>query len=293
MTGAEAESLYEESSGNPFYLQQLARAPHSATAASQDGVGVSLAGVEVPGAVAAALRGELALLSEGDRRVLEGAAVAGDPFEPELAAAAAGVAENEAIDALDELLRRDLVRPTEVPRRFRFRHPLVRGAVYEAAPGGWRLNAHERSAAALAERGAPATVRAHHVERSARHGDMEAIAVLREAGEASVGRAPAAAAHLFGAALRLVPESATPEERVPLLEAMAGAHTAAGSFLAGYEAMRESLELRSVDSVPERVRLIAALASLENLIGRHRDAHARLAAALEELPDQTSPAPSR
>ena len=290
VTGAVAEALYEESAGNPFYLQQLARSPQSTTGASRDGVGVSMAGVEVPGAVAAALRGELALLSEGDRRVLEGAAVAGDPFEPELAAAAAGVSEPEAISALDELLLRDLVRPTEVPRRFRFRHPLVRGAVYEAAPGGWRLGAHERMAEALAARDAPVTTRAHHVERSARHGDMEAIGVLREAGFASIGRAPASAAGLFRAALRLLPDGAPPEERVQLLEAIAGAHTASGSFLEGYEAMRESLELRPTDAVQERVRLIAALASLENLIGRHRDAHERLAEALEELPDQTSPA---
>ena len=134
------------------------------------------------------------------------------------------------------------------------------------------------------------STRAHHVERSARHGDTEAIAVLREAGEASMGRAPAASAGLFSAALRLLPESAAPEERVRLLELMAGAHTASGSFHAGYEAMRESLELRSVDSVQERVRLIAALASLENLIGHHQDAHARLAAALDELPDHSSPA---
>ena len=69
-----------------------------------------------------------------------------------------------AIDALDELLALDLIRATDVPRRFRFRHPLVRRAVYEAAPGGWRLGAHERTAAALAERGAPASARAHHVE---------------------------------------------------------------------------------------------------------------------------------
>jgi DNA-binding NarL/FixJ family response regulator len=288
VTGAVADSLYQESSGNPFYLQQLARSPQGASASSPNAAGVSLAGVEVPGAVAAALKGELALLSEGDRRVLEGAAVAGDPFEPELAAAAAGVSEPEAIDALDELLRRDLVRSTEVPRRFRFRHPLVRGAVYEAAPGGWRLSAHERSAAALAERGAPVTTRAHHVERSARHGDTEAIALLREAGEASLGRAPAGAARLFGAALRLLPDSAPPEERVRMLEGMAAAHTASGRFIEGYEAMRESLELRAADSEPERVRLIAALASLENLIGRHRDAHGRLAAALDELPDHTS-----
>src|SRR4029079_5146530 len=103
----------------------------------------------------------------------------------------------------DDLLARDLVRHTEVPRRFRFRHPLVRGAVYEAAPGGWRLTAHERAAAALAERGAPASARAHHVERSARRGDMDAIAVLIEAGQSRVARAPASAGRLFEAALRI------------------------------------------------------------------------------------------
>ena len=82
--------------------------------------------------------------------------------------AAAGVAESATIDALDELLALDIVRPTDVPRRFRFRHPLVRRAVYEAAPGGWRLGAHERTAGALADRGAPASARAHHVESAAR-----------------------------------------------------------------------------------------------------------------------------
>ncbi len=47
--------------------------------------------IEVPPAVAAALSEELALLSAETRLVLEGAAVAGDPFEPELAAAAAAI----------------------------------------------------------------------------------------------------------------------------------------------------------------------------------------------------------
>jgi DNA-binding CsgD family transcriptional regulator len=280
-----AEALYEESSGNPFYLQQLARSPRSTGATGSE----SLAGVEVPRAVAAALRAELALLDEDDRRILEGAAVAGDPFEPELAAAAAGVSEEAALDALDELVRRDLVRETEVPRRFRFRHPLVRGALYEAVPAGWRLAAHERAAAALAKSDAPITTRAHHVERSARQGDTDAVAVLRAAGEASAARAPAAAARLFGAALRLMPATADPADRVQLLEGMAGTHAATGQFHDAYEAMRDSLELRAEDALPERVRLTAALSTLEHFIGRHREAHARLVAALEDLPDAESP----
>lgn len=164
------------------------------------------------------------------RRVLEGAAVAGDPFEPELAAAAAAIAEDLAISAVDELLQLDLIRPADVPRRFRFRHPLVRRAVYEAVPGGWRLGAHQRCAEALAARGAAPAARAHHIERSAREGDLAAVAVLREAGEAAARLAPASAARWFADALRLLPHTAPSEERVALLLARAGSLAATDRF---------------------------------------------------------------
>ncbi len=288
LSDAAADALYADSWGNPFYLQQLARSPGGAGDGTPGAAGVSLAGVEVPQAVAAALTAELATLGDGHRRVLEGAAVAGDPFEPELAAAAAGVDELTAITALDELLRRDLVRQTEVPRRFRFRHPLVRGAVYEASPGGWLLGAHERTGAALAERGSPASARAHHVERCARVGDMKAVAVLRDAGRQAFSRAPATASRLFKAALRLLPATAPAGERVELVESLAGAHAVVGRFQDAYLAMREALELRAGDPLPNRMRLVAGLASVENLIGHHAEAHERLLAALEEIPDRGS-----
>ena len=163
---ARSALLYQESGGNPFYLEQLARSPARAphfTSAPE----VSRTGLDVPAAVAASLAEELTLLSGTGRLVLEGAAVAGDPFEPELAAAAAATSETAGMHAVDELLGLDLIRTTDVPRRFRFRHPLVRRAVYEATGGGWRLGAHERCAEALAARGASAAARAHHVERSA------------------------------------------------------------------------------------------------------------------------------
>ena len=280
-------AVYEESGGNPFYLQQLARSPRDAAQAPS--AGVSFAGVEVPRAVAAALSEELALLPDEARQALEGAAVAGDPFELELAAAAAGVPEASAMEALDELLQRDLVRHTDVPRRFRFRHPLVRRAVYEAAPGGWRIGAHERTAVALADRGAPAVERAHHLERSARHGDLAAVAVLCEAGETAAQRAPATAARLFGAAVRLLPP-ANAEDLGKLLSAMAQAHFAAGEFYEAYAALLESIELAPADAIESRITLTAACAGLENLLGRHQEAHARLMSGLESLSDTSSPA---
>ena len=81
-------------------------------------------------------------------------------------------AEAAAIEALDELLRLDLVRQTDVPRRFRFRHPLVRRAVYESTPGRLAAGRARALRRALAARGAPVAARAHHVERSARQGDV-------------------------------------------------------------------------------------------------------------------------
>ena len=104
--------------------------------------------------------------SGGARALLKGAAVAGEPFDPELAAAAAALACPSALAALDRLVTADLVRPGEDGRAFAFRHPLVRRAVYAGTAPAWRLTAHERAAAALERRGAAAVVRAHHVERA-------------------------------------------------------------------------------------------------------------------------------
>ena len=286
---ADANVLYEESGGNPFYLEQLARSLDRAAPATAAHPETPLASMGVPSTVAAALAEELALLSDSARRALEGAAVAGDPFEPELAAAAAEMPEVEVMDAVDELLDLDLLRPTDMPRRFRFRHPLVRRAVYEATAGGWRLGAHERCAAALATRGAPATVRAHHVERSAREGDRRAAAVLREAGEGAVRLAPASAAHWFGEALSLLPKNASAEERVELLFARAGALTAVGRFDDSHGVLLEALAIVPDEEHALRARLARTCAAVESLLGRHEQAAGRLTDALDSLPDRSSP----
>jgi DNA-binding NarL/FixJ family response regulator len=285
VSATDAAVIYAESGGNPFYLEQLAR--------SLDRLGGTALATEillsgVPSAVAASLGEELTLLSANGRLVLEGAAVAGDPFEPELAAPAAATSEAAVMEAVDELLQLDLVRTTDVPRRFRFRHPLVRRAVYESTAAGWRLGAHERCAQALAERGAPAAARAHHVQRSAREGDLEAVAVLREAGEAALRLAPMSAAHWFADSLRLLPPAAPAEERIDLLVDRAGALTAAGHYALSHHDLLEAIALVPDDAHALRARLARRCAGVETLLGRHEEAGARMAAALESLPDRHS-----
>ena len=220
--------------------------------------------------------------------MLEGAAVAGDPFDPDLAGAAAGVAEAAAIDAIDDLLALDLIRPTEVPRRFRFRHPLVRRAVYEAAPGagGSALTSERRGARTTrrARVGARAPRRA-----AAREGDTDAIAVLREAGEAAALRAPASAARWFAGALRLLPRTAPAEEKVELLLARSGALAATGRFTDSHAMLLESMSIAPADADALRVRLVVACAGVEHLLGRQQQAVSRLERALADLDDRGSP----
>jgi DNA-binding CsgD family transcriptional regulator len=277
---AEYERLYEASGGNPLYLLELARLREPRPSAGDGGV---------PAAVAGATAGELDALSAAGRGLAEGAAVAGDPFELDLAGAAADMAEPDVLEALDELVAHDLVRSTRVPRRFRFRHPLVRRAVYESCSPGARIAAHRRSADALSARGAPATTRAHHVEHSARHGETAAVAVLREAGEASTTRAPESAARWFEVALGLLPENADGTQRVGLLMALAGAQAATGRLEDSRAALLESIDLTPENETKLRVQLIGACAGVEQLLGHHEEAHARLTATLSALPDSSSP----
>jgi DNA-binding NarL/FixJ family response regulator len=281
---AERDRLYRESGGNPFYLIQLARSGQTTPRIArgrEDSHGV-------PAGVTAAIATELDGLAPSAKAFAQAAAVAGDPFELDLAVATAAMPEPEALAALDGLIARDLIRVGEVPRRFEFRHPLVRMAVYESCSPGVRLAAHERAAGALAQRGAPATARAHHVEQSARHGDMAAVAVLREAGEIAAERAPSSAARWFHAALRILPETAPPEERGRLLMALAGSWAAIGRLEDSRAALLETLELIPAGDSATRVKLISSCAAVEQLLGRHAEAHDRLAGALAELPGDDS-----
>ncbi len=277
-------AIYRHGGGNPFYLEQLGRAGDQALTTAFDG---DADGAGVPAAVVRAIGGELESLSDPSRPLLDAAAVAGDPFELDLAAAIAELSEAEALTALDDLLDRDLIRPTQVPRRFIFRHPLVRRAVYESVRGGRRLAGHARAAEALAARGADSAERAHHIEQSARPGDDEAIRLLLEAGRASSSRAPGAAARWFGAAIRLLPSGDT-QRQVSVRKDLASALRSLGEFERCSATLLEAMDLLPPEAATERVELTTLCAAVEHWMGRHEEAHRRLVRAWEEVPDRSS-----
>ncbi len=284
---AAVAAAYSHGGGNPFYLEQLGRAAQDGDLAASHGRGEGNGGV--PPAVAGAIAGELAALEDAPRRLLEAAAVAGEPFEPDLAGAIADVETAQALDALDDLLDLDLVRPTQVPRRFTFRHPLVRRAVYDSSRAGWRLAAHARAAELLAARGAQPSERAHHVEQSAGQGDEAAIELLLEAGRSATGRAPEVAAGWFEAALRLLPSGDT-DRQVSVRVALASALRSVGELERSRTTLLEAIDLLPPDSVVRRVELTTRCAAVEHWQGRHDEAHVRLTRAWDEVPDRSTPA---
>jgi DNA-binding NarL/FixJ family response regulator len=267
---ARRRRIAAEAQGNPLFLTELVRLGESGEQA------------ELPGTVRAVVGRELAGLPDGARRLLEGAAVAGDPFDPDVAAAAAG--DGAQTGMLDVLAQADLVHAEPGGRSFRFRHPLVLRAVYDGAPPAWRLAAHRRATALLTARGASPAVRAYHVERSAIPGDEEAIALLCQAAEDAVDRSPLAAAHWWSVALGLLAHDDV--RRAGLLGETGFALSAGGELGRSREALEQALAALGPGRGRERWPLVRQLGLTHLFTGDFDAARARHEGELADAPPE-------
>jgi class 3 adenylate cyclase/DNA-binding CsgD family transcriptional regulator/tetratricopeptide (TPR) repeat protein len=88
----------------------------------------------------------------------------------------------------------------------RFRHDLVRDAVYDHMLPAERRDLHLAAARALADAGAPTPQVAAQFARGARPGDLDAVAWLQRAAGETIAISPGAAVELYDAALALAPD---------------------------------------------------------------------------------------
>jgi DNA-binding NarL/FixJ family response regulator len=249
----ERDRLYAQSGGNPLLLAELAR----------DG-GTH----ELPGGIVAAVRAEVESLPADARTLVQAAAVAGDPFDLDLATRIAALDGPDALGALDVVEQRGLVRATDDPRRFAFRHPVMRTAVHETLGAGARLAGHATAAGELARNGAPLAVQAQHLAHAAAPGDAGAAATLRAAAASVRLQAPAVAAGWLLAAHRADPTGTDPGVLATTL-------VEAGRLVDALKVIDQAAE------VAPNARLAVAGASLERLLGRHDAARRRLLRALD------------
>jgi len=134
-----AARVREMTEGNPFFVGEVVRALED----DED------AAAPVTTRVRDVVRWRLARLPAGAVELLTAAAVAGPEFDLAIAAAAAGVGTEHALDALAAAEDARLVRPAGALDRFGFAHALVRHAIVDDLPAGRRVRLHARVADAL------------------------------------------------------------------------------------------------------------------------------------------------
>ena len=215
VTDDEFAELYRRTEGNPLALREFGADP-AAIAPELPGLPERASGV-----VTQAFARRLRLLGESARHVLLVVTVAGG----ELSLAAAACRELALdVSALSAAEDAGLVATAE--GRVRFRHPLVRAAVYSGASAERRHRAHRAVAAALPA--GDVTRRAWHLAAAAWGPDAEVAALLERAGDDAFARSGyAVAATAYHRAATLTP--AVPDRCVRLLRGAEAAWAAGQS----------------------------------------------------------------
>ena len=224
--------IAESAGGNPLFVEEMIGMLIDDDLLRQEGghwvPAGDLSSISVPPTIQALLAARLDRLTTGERAVVESASVIGKVFWRGAVAALTGT---EVDDALQTLVRKELIRP-EPPTltgedEFRFRHILICDCAYQALPKESRSTLHERFVDwledATAERSADQDeIVGYHLEQASRYrselgvDDERTVALATAAAErlAAAGRRAfarfdsPAAANLLERAVELLPREA-------------------------------------------------------------------------------------
>jgi DNA-binding CsgD family transcriptional regulator len=191
------------------------------------------------------------------------------------AAAVAELTAAEARDAVDTLVAADVL---AVGNELRFRHPIVRSAIYRELAPGARSIAHRAAATELAAHGASLDAVAGHLLRASPAGSRATIVQLREAADHALAiGAPESAVAYLDRALEEAPDRAL---RAELLLDLARAEQVAGLPSAG--ARFEEVQRLASDPVIRATAMIER-ARIDIYASDARPALTLLDLAIEEL----------
>jgi transcriptional regulator with AAA-type ATPase domain/tetratricopeptide (TPR) repeat protein len=208
-----AQLILTKAEGNPFFLEELARA------AREQGATATLT---APETVQEVLLARIDRLPDSSRQLLQAAAVVGKDSTFEILRAITGTRVDTLRDRMGHLQSADFMYETNTfpQSEYTFRHALTREVAYASMPAGERRALHARILEAIQALHADRLV--EHVERLAHHafhGEVweRAVTHLRQAGAKALAGAAysAAAAHFEQAlvALSHLPETAETQEQ--------------------------------------------------------------------------------
>jgi predicted ATPase len=237
--------------GNPLFVTELLGALDREQMITIAGGQAEVADLTVPPALRLTILRRISFLAEGTLQALRFASVLGTGFTLADLAEVTGRSAADLSMKLAEPLRARVLEDDGT--RLRFRHDLIRDAIYQDLPASVRGALHREAGQRLAAAGAPAAQVAEHLAREARRGDAEAIGWLTRAARQAAVTFPDVAAGLFGRAIGLITEA--DEGRDQLIAERAGSLLLAGRVPAALTACRELLGRHHDPDTGGRVRI--------------------------------------
>jgi DNA-binding SARP family transcriptional activator len=273
-----ADRLFAETSGNPFFLHEVVRGLTEAGAIEVSkgkwtGAFVEAASgaeIRLPDTLRATIMARVERLNAMARAFLRVAAVAGRVFEYAIVQHAGGWADELALDALEALLGRNLVRQSDSPQSFAFAHHLVQEVIYLDTTAPRRAYWHRRIAEALGSlRPDDYEALAYHLDRAG--DESRAGGHYARAGEqAAALYANEEAVRYLERALQLITE---PQRRLGVMRRLGDVWQLIGKRKEAEVIYRQAIELaEAVDDRRTQAQCKVALGRLTRLKGEYAEA---------------------
>ena len=252
--------------GNPLFVTEMLAALAQEGLIETSGGRADVAQVILPPTLRLTILRRLSFLPDDTLHTLRAASILGSSFTMTDLSVTMARPALELFQAVTEAITARVLEDDGA--RLRFRHDLIRDALYEDLPAAIRRGLHREAGQRLAQAGAPSLQVAEHLARGAGQGDTEAISWLARAAREAAARSPDVAADLMGRAAGLMSPADPGRDR--LLAERAGSLMLAGRIPDALAACRQLLDRHHDPGADGPVRISLGHALLAQ--GQVRDA---------------------